>query len=204
MSRFKWLGFLLCIVCAVHFAAIGILFSQSRLLDSPLENNANLRLLIDARVVSASIDVQKNVVEEAPPITAAVPSLLETPSPALVEPERNVQTERVSEPASFLQLGRDKFFDLEALDTAAVGSDEFDLALDNVLPAKFEFLVLEFLIDESGRTVQISCIDGECTQVLGDKLQELLAIPFVPALKKGQPVPSRKVIQILPVPNLAL
>jgi hypothetical protein len=105
---------------------------------------------------------------------------------------------------NFYPFNRENFLDFDKLDSAAVSSAEFEDLLSNVLPRKFEFLVLELLIDEAGRTVQISCLDGECSQLLDEKLQELLPIAFVPAVKDRSAVPSRKVIHVAPTPNYQL
>ena len=101
-------------------------------------------------------------------------------------------------------LDRSRFLDAAELDQAAAAPTVFDQTLDKTLPTAFDLIVLEFLIDESGQTVQITCIDGDCSAQLVEKLQQLMVIPFSPAIKNGRPVASRKVIQISPTPTFGL
>ena len=101
-------------------------------------------------------------------------------------------------------LDRSRFLDAAELDQSAATSNMFDPTLDQTLPATFDLIVLEFLIDETGQTVQLTCIDGDCSSAVIEKLQRLIVIPFTPATKNGRPVASRKVIQISPTPTFGL
>ena len=96
-------------------------------------------------------------------------------------------------------VDRRRYLDFDALDQSAISSLEFEAALAKALPMKFEQIMLEFLIDETGRTVLVSCIEGDCSTTLAADFQQLLALPFEPALKNGQAVASRKIIQVLPL-----
>ena len=101
-------------------------------------------------------------------------------------------------------FNRERFFELDELDEPATGASGFETALNEALPTTFEVIVLEFLINEMGVTVQITCIDGDCSNASIENLQALASISFSPAMKYGVAVASRKVIQVLPLPRFGL
>lgn len=107
-----------------------------------------------------------------------------------------------TDPSSF--LNRDKFLGAGELDESAKASNAFEDALEKALPRSFDSIVLEFFIDENGQIVQLTCIEGDCSTELSKQLEQLLLIPLTAAIKNGQPVPSRKVIQVSPTPTFGL
>ena len=118
------------------------------------------------------------------------------------DPTRFARDESATEDVA--GFNRERFFDLDELDEPATGTSGFETALNDALPTTFEIIVLEFLINEMGVTVQITCIDGDCSNASIENLQALASIPFLPAMKNGSTVASRKVIQVLPLPRFGL
>ena len=116
------------------------------------------------------------------------------------KPNRQFQKSTLDQSASTI-LNRNMFLNLEDLDEAAAHSESFEQALLKAMPAQYNSLLLEFLIDETGSVVEVSCIEGDCLDVINEQMQQLTGQSFVPALKNGQAVASRKVIQISPLPT---
>lgn len=206
MGQIRWL--LLAAVCAVHFALIVGFLHAGRSGQSAENPTPKLSLQIvntqpTDRNESASVPAPPSLPKPALPtekatITTSAPANANKKSD--VSPETSENSEKSnSEPFPF--FNRNRFLDAGDLDQSAVASKAFESALDKALPDKFESVVLEFLIDEAGQTVQLTCIEGNCSAELSEKLQQLVAIPFTPATKNGQPVASRKVIEIFPTPT---
>ena len=203
MGRIKWL--LLAAVCGVHFALIGSFLHGGR--SGQPAKNSESRLILQI-VNTEPPEREESTRPTAPPSLPPPAITTETatsppPPPANVDRKSDVSPKTAersnSEPFPF--FNRNRFLDAGELDESATASKAFDDALDKALPARFDSIVLEFLIDENGQTVQLACIEGDCSAALLEKLQQLLAIPFAPATKNGQPVASRKLIEILPTPT---
>ncbi len=126
-----------------------------------------------------------------------------TPSPVATDASSEMREAKPGSDA-VLAFKPEIFLDLQALDEAARTSSAFESVLASALPARFEHIVLEFFIDETGRIVKVFCVEGDCSADLPDKLMPQLAVPFTPALKDGQTVASRKVIEVLPLLTLGL
>lgn len=203
MGRIKWL--LLVAVCGAHFALIGS-FLHAGKSGQPAENSAS-RLTLQI--------VNRNPSEPQEPIATSAPSRIqptaipqekatsEPPAPSSVKKKTDVIPQKSEKPSNepYPFFNRDRFLDAGELDQSAAASKPFEEALDKALPKRFESIVLEFLIDENGETVQLSCIEGDCSAELSERLQQLMLIPFIPASKNGQAVASRKVIEVFPTPT---
>ena len=196
---------LLGLVCAFHFFLLQVFLNADSGVPSVGENHARLSLaLVNAtQPPTALLDKAVPQKPQPPPQPA---ELKAPPKPSVqqaqelaVPPLQPVQSNGVS-PA----FDRSNFLDFEAVDQPATSTSEFEPTLTKVLPAGFEPIVLELLIDETGRTVHVACIEGDCSAAPDDGLQQLLLVPFLPAIKNGQPVDSRKVIQVLPTPTFGL
>ena len=211
MSRGRWLTF--AGVCVVHMLLIGSFASSARFSAQPSGNAESSRLQIEERAVPVIV-IQANASPAwlpEPALTPPVESATQQPTPAKFPAQfpptrQTAQTVRMEPlfPPTLAIFDRDKFLDLEALDQAAVAFSQFELALTNALPASFEAIVLELLINESGRTVQITCIEGDCSDELQQQLAALMDVPFTPAMKNGETVASRKIIQALPASTYGL
>ena len=194
------------VVCAIHFSLIISFLHVGR--SGPPASGSTVKLRLQ-------------VIETKPPVSQFQERLTSQPSPPTAQPSEkpaaltsaanaenksnvapSTAEKSSSDPLPF--FNRDRFLDAGDLDQSAAASKAFEDALDKSLPARFDLIVLEFLIDESGQTVQLKCIDGDCSTELAEKLQQLVALPFTPATKNGQPVASRKVIQISPTPTFGL
>lgn len=99
---------------------------------------------------------------------------------------------------------RDNFLDAETVDTSAEPIDVFESLLAQILPLNTQPLVLEFWIEKNGRTVEVRCIEGACTEEVAAALQKLAELTFKPATKNGEAVANRKVIQIEPSTSFGL
>ena len=192
------------VVCAVHFSLISNFINAGSSAKPATTAAARLRLQV---VESQSLvpQVRKQSVLQPPP---AIPSEKPAAEPNAASADSNSSVgppppdKSSNDPQPF--FNRDRFLDAAELDQPAVVSIAFEGALDKSLPATFDLIVLEFLIDENGQTVQLTCIDGDCSGALQERLQQLALMLFTPATKNGQPVASKKVIQILPTPTFGL
>lgn len=99
---------------------------------------------------------------------------------------------------------RDNFLDADAVDTTAEPDDVFELMLAKILPLDTHSLVLEFWIEKDGRTVEVRCIEGACTDEVTAALPKLAELTFKPATKNGGAVANRKVIEIEPSTSFGL
>ena len=198
------------LVSSSHLLLLGIFFDAGLIGQAP--NRPASRL-------SLQVVEERSGITARPEIATPVPQLRsikkpretpEKPTDPLAEvkpgktneaaPDTSESSNRTLSP--FFDRGR--FLDAAELDQSAAAPTVFDQTLDKTLPTAVDLIVLEFLIDESGQTVQITCTDGDCSAQLVEKLQQLMVIPFSPAIKNGRPVASRKVIQISPTPTFGL
>lgn len=208
VSRIRWL--LLAAVCSIHFGLIISFLNGGRSSKAASGSDSRLTVQIIKPQLQNTEPQERTAQSKAPadPETAKPPPKITAPLPAIAKTGRKNAAAPASpetsnnEPPPF--FNRDKFLDAGELDQSAAASKAFEDALDKALPSTFDSIVLEFLIDETGQTVQLNCIEGDCSASPTNWLQQLLAIPFTPAIKNGQPVASRKVIQFLPTPTFGL
>ena len=99
---------------------------------------------------------------------------------------------------------RDYFLDTAEVDQPAEPSGDFEVWLAQLLPPNIEPLVLEFWIDKDGRTVEVKCIEGVCSDDVLASLPKLATLAFAPAVKNAEAVANRKVIQIDVKPGFGL
>lgn len=90
----------------------------------------------------------------------------------------------------------DYFLDTDLVDTTAEPSVDFEELLARMLPLNIKAVVLEFWIEKDGRTVEVRCLEGECNEDVIASLPGLTDLAFKPAIKNGEAVANRKVIQI--------
>ena len=107
-------------------------------------------------------------------------------------------------PDGLAWANRVKFLYADQVDMAAYLSDGFENALEQRLPLDVESIVLEFWISDDGSTVQVTCLEGACSDAVISSLGKLSELKFSPAIKDNQAVPSRKVIQIDPRPRFGM
>ena len=98
----------------------------------------------------------------------------------------------------------DYFLDNDAVDKTAEPPDDFEVLLAQFLPLNIQSVVLEFWIAKDGRTVEVKCIEGACSDDVLASLQKLGNLTFTPAVKDGEAVANRKVIQIDSKPSFGL
>ncbi len=211
LSLNRWLTF--AAVCAAHILLVGSFANSARFSNQHSAKPSSFDLRIKDKSISVFV-IQANAQPALPLQSAALPPARATtqrnPRPELLTqttpPKQAEQTEQAEPPfrPALAVLNKEKFLDFDALDQAAVAFSQFESALVNTLPASFEVIVLELFIDESGRTVQLACIEGDCTDELRYKLPDLMDVPFTPAMKNGESVASRKIIQLLPAPTYGL
>lgn len=99
-------------------------------------------------------------------------------------------------------LKAEDFFSPDEVDETANPVGNFEETLRQGLPLYVHGLVIEFWIDSMGNTLQVRCVEGDCSDAMTAGLEQLLASLFQPAVKEGLAVPSRKLIQIDPSPLL--
>ena len=192
------------VVCAIHFGLISSFLNAGKSGQSARGSATSLRF----QIIAAQPPIPQVQDRSEPQSATDKPSEKTAAAPGTASLEKKSSsapgtTEKASsDPLPF--FNRDRFLDAGDLDQSAAASKAFEDTLEKSLPAGFDLIVLEFLIDESGQTVQLTCIDGDCSTELAEKLQQLVALPFTPATKNGQPVASRKVIQISPTPTFGL
>ena len=197
MSKTRWQ--ILAAVCAAHGLLVGSFLSDSR---SAVPAVGSVERLYVQLIKTPALQPYTHPVNAAQ-VPSRLNPLAPLPQVNAAVPQGHQRQETTQKPDAVTPT-HDKFLDLEALDEPAVSSSDFEAALSQALPGRFEKVVLELFIDEAGRTVQVSCVEGDCSEALAEKLKRLLAVPFIPALKNGQTVASRKVLQISPIPTLGL
>ena len=99
---------------------------------------------------------------------------------------------------------RDYFLDSDAVDKTAEPNETFEALLAQLLPLNIQSVVLEFWIEKDGRTVDVRCIEGACSDDVLASLPKLADLAFTPAVKNGEAVANRKVIQVDLKPNFGL
>ena len=203
VNRSIWL--LIGLVCAVHFFLLKVFLHSDGAASPSDRKRTQFSLAVIERLPATAVPFKKIELPKpqplAPPVgfkIASPPQVHQTAELA-VSPQQPIQGYGVN-----LALDRSRFLDLNAIDQSAISTGEFEPTLAKVLPANFESMLLELLIDETGRTVQVACIEGDCFATTDDGLQQLLDVPFLPAIKNGKTVASRKVIEVFPTPTFGL
>jgi hypothetical protein len=184
---------LVCAVCGVHLALL---------------TGFNLNLVLGKPSYSANINSEKLS------ITLRL-STIQPLSEGLVKPQTQASAIRSQAADAKAEAPENKpfvseasywtgwlnsvyFLDAEAVDTTAEPDDIFASLLANILPLDTPSLVLEFWIGKDGRTVEVRCIEGACTDEVVAALSKMAGLTFKPATKNGEAVANRKVIQIEP------
>lgn len=201
MSNSKWP--LLAAVCAAHVVLIS-LFSATGSSGSARQEiqTFQVRLREPPQLENAPVDVDVSTRQSEIPHEGFKPK---RPVPSLAPNQLGDPQTATSSVLSMKALSnKARFLDVDEVDAPALATTQFEGALDQALPSRFELIVLELLIDEAGRTVSALCIGGDCGEALAQRLQLLLVVPFAPAQKDGIAVASRKIIQISPLPDLRL
>lgn len=116
----------------------------------------------------------------------------------------NQKSGLIEEPSRSIFQNRDYFLDTDAVDKTAEPNDVFGSQLAQLLPLNTQSVVLEFWIDKNGRTVEVRCIEGACTEEVAASLPKLTDLVFIPAVKDGEPVGNRKVIQVEAKPTFGM
>ncbi len=187
---------LLVVVCAVHFGALlGLNFwshgkacitSTCRSEGAVAVYSVTVHALDPAPQVSVTVNSAPSVVAKTVadnPVSATPPVATEV---------RGVATA----PNVSASLAGIKFLDADEVDKTAEFGDNFDLALEQKLPTNVESITLEFWISQDGKTLQVLCTAGACSEAVITSLSQLSELKFFPAIKDDQAVASRKVIQI--------
>ena len=99
---------------------------------------------------------------------------------------------------------RDYFLDTAEVDQPAEPPGDFEALLAKLLPLNIQSVVLEFWISKDGRTVEVRCIEGACSDDVLASLPKLVDLAFAPAVKRAEAVANRKVIQIDVKPDFGL
>lgn len=94
------------------------------------------------------------------------------------------------------RLNAEDFFSPDEVDETANPVGNFEETLRQGLPLYVHGMTIEFWIDSMGNTVQVRCVEGDCTDEMTAGLEQLRSSMFEPAVKEGLAVPSRKLIQI--------
>ena len=208
VSLTRWL--LLSAVCAAHFVLIISLSNSGGASKNLAEKRESLRFLVVSNSApEPGVQKKPDSASQLAEIKSVVLAPLNTTAAESVKKVLSGQANKVDQAEQISRsfwpvFNPENFLNVDELDVAALGSSELESMMTKALPAQFEFVILEFLIDKTGRIVQVACIDGECSEILNFELQALLAVPFKPALKDGQVVASRKVIHVLPVSTFGL
>ena len=199
----QWLGWkkliLVFIVCVGHLTLL-VGFSHSLASGKPsrIDTNSNQNLLVTLR---PTITV---------PLTDALAKPLEPTSKVDIQEADVASTasnQKIATSGSLYSPGlltRDYFFDAGSVDQSAAPGDDFEALLSQHLPLNIQTVILEFWIENDGRTVDVKCLEGACTYDVIASLPKLAELVFKPAIKNGEAVANRKVIQIDPKPSPGL
>lgn len=192
MSRWRK-GLLLAALVWVHMAVIfGI---GSSLQGATLQPEADDPVL---QVQRASLVAETQAPGPAPAIAALMaPQAGRRPvGDAFTTPPPSSQDGDSNQTAEPQPLKAEDFFSPDEVDVTANPVGNFEETLRQGLPLYVHGLVIEFWIDSTGNTVQVRCVEGDCSDATTAGLAQLLASLFQPAVKDGLAVPSRKLIQI--------
>lgn len=192
-----WRGFLFGTVVLAHMAVIfGIGSSLSGATLKPESYSSVLKVQFASFVVVAQPQAPRTV--QTPATSARIDpqagrrpaeDAFTTPPPTSKGSDSNETEERQ-------HLKPEEFFSADEVDETANPLGNFEETLRQGLPLYVHGLVIEFWIDSSGNTLQVRCVEGDCSEAMAPGLDLLLASLFEAAVKDGMAVPSRKLIQI--------
>lgn len=191
-------GLLVFLVVAAHVGALyGLnVVVRSGKPSSTVAPNSVLKVFV---LVATSADRLQ------PKQTQAAPK--QAPSPAINAPVFDIPTAASPNDGSApmpTDFPPEQFLTAEDLDQTATAPESFSAALGQSLPLAFTAVEIEFWIDATGRTVQVVCVDENCTTSISENLHQLLSLVFSPAIKNNFPVSSRKRVLIEPAPTFGL
>lgn len=179
------------LVCSVHLALIagfnrGFVFGTAA---KPISRTAEILVV----TVRANINTPLAVALYQP--DAQTSKKKSTATDARITPE-NKKSDLPVAPIWPGFAGRDYFLDTDAVDVKAQPGDDFEAALVRILPLHVETVVLEFWIEKDGRTLEVRCLEGTCSNDVLASLTQLAGLAFTPARKNGIAVGNRKVILV--------
>lgn len=186
-------------VCCGHLALVAGLsqsFASGKSAKSTGKNFEKMLVTLRPIVKKPAADIATKRQEQTGKIETEVVDELNTPANQIV-------TSPQAPYWSGLQ-SRDYFLDNDAVDKTAEPRDEFEVLLSQFLPPNVQSIVLEFWIEKDGQTVEVKCIEGACSDDVLASLQKLGNLAFTPAVKNGEAVANRKIIQIDPKPSFGL
>lgn len=190
---------LVCFVCGAHFALLaGLKDSFAPGQPATTIGTAPQKLSILLRSTFNTPSAQ------APPTPKEQPKLIDRQASDAPPEVINRKSVSIEEPNRSIFQSRDYFLDTDAVDKTAEPNDVFESQLAQLLPLNTQFIVLEFWIDKEGRPVEVRCIEGACTEEVTLSLPKLTDLVFSPAVKNGEPVGNRKVIQIDTKPTFGM
>jgi hypothetical protein len=191
----QWSGWkklaLVCTVCGVHLALLTG-FNLNLVLGKP-SNIANITTeKLSMTLLQASSQPLSDSLAKPQEQTSAIDS-----EAADVQTAATGQKSVLPESPFWTGLqNRDYFLDSEAVDKTAEPDVTFEALLAQLLPLNVQSVVLEFWIEKDGQPVEVRCIEGACTDEVTAALPKLAELTFKPAIKNGEAVANRKVIQI--------
>ena len=202
----RWQKFaLLIIVCAGHFGALlGVNF-QSHGQPGLTSTTTSERPLAVFTVSAPALDTAPHtgVTDNSRPSAKASRAATENPVSAIPPVAAEVPSVAPAPDVS-ASLAGIKFFSADEVDKTADVSDNFDSALEQILPANVESIMLEFWISRDGTTLRVLCTAGACSEAVITSLNKLSELKFSPAIKDDEAVASRKVIQVDTKPMFGL
>jgi hypothetical protein len=194
--------FWFCVAAAValHFFAF-VLFNKGLTFSSSGHSIPSKALT--TRLVSPS------TAKESQPKEIVRLASLETPLPNQVINEPSTVSPNISNPVAVAPsiqsvlrypgglLNREHEYLLAGdLDETAMPSEDLGTVLARIFPVLSGLIVLDLWIDATGQVVRVDLVQGRTLLREVDAMQPLLEVKFQPAIKNGQSVASRKLIEI--------
>lgn len=190
---------LVCFVCGAHFALL------AGLKDSVAPGKPSTTIGTKPQKLSILLRPTFNTpLAQAQPTPKEQTKSIDRRAPDAQSTVANRKSESVEEPSRSIFQTRDYFLNTDAVDKTAEPNDFFESQLAQLLPLNTQSVVLEFWIDKDGRSVEVRCIEGACTEEVVLSLPKLTDLIFTPAVKNGEPVGNRKVIQVDAKPTFGM
>ena len=161
---------------------------------SSVETLGNSRQLLEFRQVQTPVAVSPQLSPANIPISPeSVPTVPVLKNAVAEQP--NLKTEITSAIAGAISAP-DLFLTLDQIDQSAEPLSDLGVTLGRIFPLFSGLVVLELWIDDQGRVLHVVVLQGRSLNSDSFDFVELLETPFKPAIKNGQTVASRKVIEI--------
>jgi hypothetical protein len=199
----------LCLLVIVVIAGHMLLICKSQVKTMRIQSSTDKRLIIHALMaepVTPNINSAKSQVTGIIDVTPAkIPPQASVTNPKIIAPvqartssptasEKKIEIEASTR--GWIEAQASEYFRRDEVDIAAEPLTDIGIQFARLFPVLSGIVVVEFWIDFSGKVTKVDIQQGRTLVPIDTALETLLDTEFLPAQRAGEPVSSRKLIEV--------